>query len=549
MKMKEKTPVLKLIFSFFVLLVTLSLAAAPVSASDYPGDVLEAKASIKGRVLFSHVEFLASKYCRGRETGDWGLEVADQYITAILKSSGITPAGRSGSYSQPVKLKAVSLGKNISLKVETTSAGMNQVKNARLDWDYLPITISGESNVKAPVVFAGYGITAGEHKYDDYKDINASGKIVLVMRHEPGEKDSSSPFDGVKNSRYGTLMSKILNAQKHGAVGILFVADPVNHNDSSIMGGSFSSGTRWSSIRRERAKNDDDFKYRQFRPKIRIVGNDYGIRIPAVMIDGNLADHILGKNHSLQEIQRRIDKTRTPRSFSLAGKRVSMDIHFENQPVEAHNIVAKIEGSDPQLKNEVVIIGAHYDHEGIDKRGRLYGGADDNASGTAVVIETARAFMRLKKAPKRTLLFLLFTAEEKGLLGAHYYVRNPLFPLAKTIGLINLDMVGRNDTAQLSVIGKYQFPKFYKMVSDINQKSTQFDLNLSAEEFMKRSDHFPFLREGIPYIFFSSGTHDQYHRPEDTPRLVNVEKMERVAQLAFLSLWDVANLPAGAQLK
>ncbi|MCP5051820.1 MAG: hypothetical protein GY940_31930, partial [bacterium] len=174
---------------------------------------------------------------------------------------------------------------------------------ARLDWEFIPVRISGQSNVTAPVVFAGYGITAPEHKYDDYKNLNASGKIVLVMRHEPGEKDSKSPFDGTKNSNYGTLMSKILNAQKHGAVGVLFVSDPLNHKDTSVLGGSYSSGTTWTSLSRERAKKDDDFKFRRFRPRLRIIGQDYGIRIPAVMIDGDLAAHILGTGHSLLKIQ------------------------------------------------------------------------------------------------------------------------------------------------------------------------------------------------------------------------------------------------------
>jgi hypothetical protein len=549
--MKAKTRFIKFFFCIFIISsLAVTLSTVLLSAPDFPGEVLQVKSAIKGRMLLSHIDFLASRYCRGREPGDYGMEVADKYITSALAGAGLDRGGLSGDYFQPVKLEAVSLDKNVALQVKKTKpVGAMQVKNTRLNRDFLPVILSAELEVTASLVFAGYGITAPEHKYDDYKNLDAAGKIVLVMRHEPGEKDEKSPFDGRKLSKYGTLLSKILNAQEHGAVGVLFVTDPLNHDDLSVEGGPYNSGAQWPALQKEKMKNHEDFKYMQFSPEMRIIGDDFGVNIPAVIIDGRLADYILGERYSLPGIQEQIDKTMKPGSFPLPGTKVTMDIFFKSEPVEAHNILAKLEGSDPGLKHETVIVGAHYDHVGKDNRGQVHGGADDNASGTAAVIELARAFQQLKQKPKRTIVFILFTAEEKGLLGSRYYVKHPIFPLDKTLAMINIDMLGRNAVDQLGVLGKYQFPKLFEIAETLNKKTVNFDLILSVDEIIKHSDHFPFIREGVPCLEFTSGFHDQYHKPGDTVDRIVTEKIEKAVQLVFLTIWEVANLPAGTHLK
>lgn len=530
---------LSILFLFF-------LSLSSFSASDIPEEVLSVKNAITGKMILSHIDFLASKYCRGRETGDRGMEVATKYITSVLEGAELQPAGEFGSYFQPVKLKTVSLGENIHLGIEEQRDGIVLTRKAELEWDFLPVIISAEKEVAAPVVFVGYGITAPEHNYDDYKNLDARGKIVLAMRHEPGENDPESPFEGRKISDHGTLLSKILNAQKHGAVGILFVTDPLNHKDLTP---SATGGTEWPSLRKERMKDDEDFQYMRFSPRMRIVGDDFGVKIPAAAIDGKLADELLGNEVSLLNIQEGIDKNLRPNSFPITGKKVSMGISFKNERVDAYNIVAQVKGSDPELKDEVVIVGAHYDHVGKDNRGRVYGGADDNASGTAGVIELARAFQNLKEKPKRTIILILFTAEEKGLLGARYYVENPLFPLEKTVAMVNLDMIGRNDVEQMSLVGRYQYPELFTIIDETNKETVNFDLNFAVEEFIRQSDHFPFMRKDIPTVFFNSGMHDQLHRPEDTGDLIIPEKAQKVTQLVFLSMWKIANLPPGANLK
>jgi hypothetical protein len=539
---KKKLLFFKSLPIVFLFIISLS----SFSASDIPEEMLSVKNAITGKMILSHIDFLASKYCRGREPGDRGIEVATKYITSVFEGAELQPAGEFGSYFQPVRLKTVSLGDNIRLGIEEQRDGVVLARKAELEWDFLPVIISAEKEVAAPLVFAGYGITAPEHSYDDYKNLDARGKIVLAMRHEPGENDPESPFEGRKLSNHATLLSKILNAQKHGAVGILFVTDPLNHKDLTP---SATGGTEWPSLRKERMKDDEDFQYMRFSSRMRIVGDDFGVRVPAAAIDGKLAGELLGDDVSLLKIQEGIDKNLRPNSFPIPGKKVSMGISFKNERVDAYNIVAQVRGSDPELKDEVVIVGAHYDHLGKDNQGRIYGGADDNASGTAGVIEIAKVFKNLKEKPKRTIIFILFTAEEKGLLGSRYYVENPLFPLEKTVAMINLDMIGRNDVEQMSLIGRYQYPKLFAIIDEMNKETVNFDLNFAVEEFIRQSDHFPFLRKDIPTVFFNSGMHDQLHRPEDTADLIIPEKAQKVAQLVFLSMWKIANLPPGANLR
>ena len=522
------------------------LVAVSLFAAEYPPELVQAKQAITGKQLVAHIDFLASDYCRGRETGDIGMEVAMKYLSTILKGAAVSPAGEYGSYSQRVDLKTIDLGVNNRFEIQSRSKGVSEHFFGELEWDFLPVRLSAEKSVTAPVVFAGYGITAPEHKFDDYKGVDASGKVVLVMRHEPGEKDPKSVFEGRKLSKYGSLLSKILNAQAHGAVGILFVNDPNNHDD---MEADNVDGTSWALLRAKAYEDDEDFRFMRFRPRTRIVGDDFGVNIPVLAIDGKVAARLLGGPEVLQDKQTQIDDTFKSQSLQLKDKTVTMEADFFSEPLDAFNLIAKVEGSDPDLKHEIVMVGAHYDHEGKDNRGRVYAGADDNASGTSGVIELARAFQSLPEKPKRTLVFILFTAEEKGLLGSRFYVENPVFPLEKTLAYINLDMIGRNDADQISLIGRYQYPKLYQVIEKVNTKTVNMEIYFSVEEYIRQSDHFPFMKKNVPSIFFNSGNHDQLHRPEDTAERIVSEKIEKVTQMIFLTLWDLANLPAGSDLR
>ncbi len=529
-----------------ILLAFLLFSSDPVrvSAAKTPVEVQKAKKSIQGRMILSHIQFLASSHCRGREPGDSGMAVADTYIQSVLNGIGVSPASIYGNYFQKVPLETIDLSPKVHLIVKKKRL----MHRARIAYDFLPIYLSAERHVKAPLVFAGYGITAPEHKYDDYRNIDVRNKIVLLLRHEPGERDPDSPFDGTKLSKHGTYLSKIKNAQKHGAVAVLFVTDPLNHKQLTVTGGFFS-GTSWAAIRKARLKTRKDYSFLKISERMRIIGDHFGVRIPVAHISGELAESILQPKRDLLSLQKKIDRNLKPVSFAIEQTEIDLSIYYKRSTVKAHNIVAKIEGSDPELKKEVVIIGAHYDHIGPNNRGQIHGGADDNASGSAAVLELARAFQMLKKKPKRTILFILFTAEEKGLLGSRYYVKDPLFPLNKTLAMFNLDMIGRNDVDQLNVLGKYQYPKLFRIVDRINKKTVNMSFNFTVEDSVRNSDHFPFMREEIPVVFFISGLHDHYHTPRDTADKIVTEKLEKVTQLVFLSLFETANLPAGTDLR
>jgi hypothetical protein len=523
----------------------LLLVVAPATANEYPPEVLAAKRSISGAMLTSHIQFLASEHCRGRETGEPGMDVAIAYLRSVLQGIEVEPAGEYGGFLQPVPMRKVTLGDGNRMEITERTGASEETTTAGLGWDFIPVYISGERGASAPVVFAGYGITAPEHGYDDYSKLNVRGKVVLVMRHEPGENDPESVFDGTKISSHGTLLSKILNAQKHGAVGILFATDPNNHDDLTP---SATDGTGWPSLRIERARKDEDFKFMRFSPRMRIDGDNFGVRVPAAAIDSKIAEQILGADVSLAELQERIDSSLTPRSFAIPNMQIKLTVDFSYEHVSAYNIIAKVKGSDPELADEMVVVGAHYDHVGKNNRGLVFGGADDNASGSAAVVELARAFQSLPSKPKRTILFVLFTAEEKGLLGSRYFVDHSPYGDEKIVAMVALDMIGRNSVDQISLIGRYQYPRFYQIIDAANRSSVNLDIHFSVEQWIRNSDHFPFMRKQIPSVLFNSGSHDQLHRPEDTAHRIIRDKIEKVSQLVFLSLWDTANLPPGTAL-
>jgi Zn-dependent M28 family amino/carboxypeptidase len=252
-----------------------------------------------------------------------------------------------------------------------------------------------------------------------------------------------------------------------------------------------------------------------------------------------------GKN--INEILKDIDKDLKPRSFEFVNTTLELKTSFDNKLIETQNVIGFLEGTDPVLKNEYVVVGGHYDHVGMgyfgamDKAnaGKIHNGADDNASGTAGVIELAEAFSKVK--PKRSIIFIGFTAEEYGLLGAKYYAyQNPLYPLEKTVGMVNLDMISRNDIRMIWIGGVYYSSDMKLLVEEAN-KTIGFELFYNVGLYTFASDQGPFIKRNIPSIFFFAGDHEDYHTPSDDIDKVDFEKAEKVSKLAFLSTWLLAN--------
>ncbi len=477
--------------------------------------------SITARELYDHVAFLASDQLMGRDTPSAGLDTAAAYIARDFTSNGLLSPETIEEYFHYLPLQRLSLAAANSLSVFNEEIRQEfQIKN-----DFVPLDFSGNGKIEAEIVFAGYGITAEEYGYDDYATIDAAGKIVLVLSNEPQEKDSSSVFDGAQNTRYSRLAYKVENAVAHGAAGFLYVRNPVNYRFRR-------PPNTWPSLMRRQPSGGSKLP-------VRYVGSKTE-EITAMTLGRDCAEFLVehtGKN--LSEWQTHIDSTLRPQSFVIPQLRAAIEVNLAQEVVPAKNVVGIIPGSDPQLKDELVIIGAHYDHVGVSGD-QIYNGADDNASGTAGIMEIAEAFASCAQRPLRTVLFIAFAGEEKGLFGSRWYVDAPAYPLDKTVAMLNLDMISRNDSNEVAIIGA----KTSVALAALNERANGeigLELDYGEDRYFINSDHYPFYRARIPVLFYNSKDHHDLHQPGDDVEKIIPEKMEKICKLIFSTAWLVAN--------
>ena len=478
---------------------------------------------ITPELLKKNIDFLASDSWKGRDTPSPGLDSAAAFIARSFRDLGLTPV--NGSYFQTFSICYKNLEDDNHLIVSRDGTeSMYEIKT-----DFIPFDISGDNDVKADLVFAGFGITAPEFQYDDYKDIDVKGKIVLVFRHEPKENDSSCKiFDGKESTKYSNLREKVKNAHDHGAIGMLVVTEPLN--SKSIR----PRGFPWPLL----SKN----------MPIDALPLGFCINkkdsIPVVHVGEEVIKGIFGSIDSLKVLQHLIDSTLIPHSFGLSLTNVSLKTSVKTiEKYSTKNVIGFLEGADSTLNEQIVVIGAHYDHVGLLKEHKagidsIYNGADDNASGTSGVMAIAKGMASMKIKPKRSILFILFSGEEKGLLGSGYYVKDPLFPLKNTVAMLNLDMIGRNSPDSLEIVGAIQCPEIAKIIAKENKET---DFVLLFRKMDGGSDHWNFYKNDIPGIFFHSGLHKDYHQVSDNPDKINAQKAARVSRLAFLTAWYIAN--------
>ncbi len=483
----------------------------------------EALQAIRAEDIRRHIDFLAADAMMGRNTPSPELDRAAEYIASEFKSCGLKPA--NNSFFADFQVGTVRLGNENSLAI--TIKG--QTLHYAIKKDFMPFEVTASKSVDAPLVFAGYGITAPEYGYDDYAGIEVKDKIVLVMRHEPGEKDAASPFDGAKDTEYSQVSWKAQNAIDHGAAGLLVITDPLHHRSLA------PRGFPWPSL--FEGIPDDALPL--------TLALTEKQKIPVVHVGETIIRDLVGSVDTLRTWQSQIDQAFKPKSVELAHARVQLKTTTETNLQSTRNVVGLIEGSDPKLKNEFVVIGAHYDHVGVLKQHQpgadsIYNGADDNASGTTAVLAIARAFGATAQRPKRSVLLMAFAGEEQGLLGSRAYVEQPLFPLHNTVAMLNLDMVGRNAADSVSVGGITRSPDLSKMNEEENRE-VGLKLDYSVESFHNRSDHYSFARKKIPFLFYYTGHHQDYHRLSDHADKINEGKIARIATLAFRVAWRAAN--------
>jgi Zn-dependent M28 family amino/carboxypeptidase len=510
--------------------------------------------SIRQDDMRADLFFLAGDSMRGRLTDTQENRAAADFIRSRFERMGLKGAGPGGSFFQPYNLMTATVGDAALNTLEISSAD-GVARRLRLGQEFYPHRFSASGAVSGSVVFAGFGISALHLGYDDYNG-DVKGKIVLALDHEPGERDPNSPFDGVVTSEPSTVWRKALAAQDKGAIAVLFVSDVHNHPDPA----NFDAAARayWP----------------ETPPRIlayTLAAWADRIHIPVAQVSPALAASLVaGTNKTFDALAKSAETAHGFAPTALPGSRVTLHTAVDRHIVPDRNVVALLEGSDPTLKNEWVIVSAHYDHNGADAT-QIFNGADDNGSGVVALIEIAEAYALAAKEgrrPKRSILFASWNSEERGLLGAWAYTERPLAPLETIAAVLNMDMIGRNEeipvgggqrfaglevqTAEsnsnaLNLMAFSRLPDITSIVEKANggiglELKKRYDNNSS--NLLRRSDQWPFLQRGVPAMGFITGLHPDYHTQYDRPEKINYVKMEKIARLVHQVSWDIANADA-----
>ncbi len=483
--------------------------------NEIPTPVSESSAAEE---LARHVRTLASDEMMGRGVDTPGIVEARDYIAQEFKSYGLLPGGDNGTYFQ--RLEVVT---GVEAK-EPSAARLGKDPALVLDEDWNPLGFSASGTAEADVVFVGYGITAKDYGYDDYAGVDVKGKIVLVLRYEPPPKDDKSPFRvQPQASKYAPLQAKVSNARDHGAVGMILV-------DLSPKEGQ-----------------------KELIPVRRLFGGRSQNNIVAAQIRREILERRLqAEGVSLSDLKAKIDREEKPNSIAFPSIRAAMTVKLEKTTRPTDNVVAVLPGSDPKLKPENIVIGAHYDHIGLGRfgtndfsaEGQIHHGADDNASGTAVMMSAAARLSRSPDRPSRAIVFVAFTGEELGLHGSRYFVAHPPFPIGSVKAMINLDMVGRmkeNRVTAGAVDSAQEFPGLISRAAG--------GLDIRMRQGGGRTDHVSFYEKGIPAVHFSTDGHPDYHRPSDTWDKLNIQGMAKVSDIVVALARELAAAKDGLTFK
>jgi hypothetical protein len=536
-----------------------AMAALPEARAPISDTAEHALDTITAEDLRSHVRFLASDRLQGRGVAHEGNRLAERYLSEAM--GRLRLQSEAPDYFQAYDLYGVSLGANNALAIQPAAS---DAKPSRIEVgdDFSPMTGSGSGEVAGDVVFAGYGISAPAFHYDDYAGLDVTGRIVVVLDHEPQEHDEKSRFNGRARTAYAAGVSKVETAARHGAAALLIVPDVAQHATSRRL----NPDREWPANPSVRDRRFD------------LAETDDEHTLPAALISENLADQLLGGDkdgRSISDLQRAIDQAlsgrtreteiRAPASFT-AGTRATLTVRIDHERIATHNVVGYVPGSDPERRSELVVVAAHFDHDGLDSEGRIYNGADDDASGTAGVLEVADAFAQAAAAgarPKRTVVFALWNAEERGMLGSRYYVRHPV-PAGHPVANINLDMIGRDEevldptdprfrglpkmTAAenrnvVHMVGYSYSPELSALIDRENETiglTIKRIYDTHEQNLLRRSDHWSFLERGVPAAFFITGLHPDYHTPNDDVEKINFVKMEKITRLVYRVAWQLA---------
>lgn len=466
--------------------------------------------------MSKNLRVLASDSYEGRETGKRGQKMAAEYIKQQFKAFGIPPY-KDTLYYQTYPL-------NLVLPIPAEVFVNEKIYTGNKDYYSFP-GIPEQTIARSGVLFLGYGIE--ESTYSDYKGIEVRGKVVMILPGEPHGRDGNSLITRSKAPSIWTTYykAKIEKAKESGVVALLVIVDDI-----------------------EQAMKDN--KHRLESPSLKLDLSKK--EMPVIYISKSMADAIL-KNQNTETIIKKISKSRKPLSINVKST-ILISVKNNVQKIEAENVLGYVEGTD--LKQELIVLTAHYDHLGVVEN-VVFNGADDDGSGTVAIINLAQAFAQAKKegcGPRRSILFMTVSGEEKGLLGSAYYTENPVFPLSNTVCDLNIDMIGRLDenhatnTNYVYLIGSDKLSSDLHAISEeANKKYTNIELDYTFNDekdrnrFYYRSDHYNFVKKGIPAIFYFNGVHEDYHKETDEVEKINFKKMENIARLVFFTAWELAN--------
>lgn len=466
--------------------------------------------------LRTNLEFIASDELEGRDTGSKGARVAAKFIASRLKQYGIKPFGDDSTYFQNFELQSTKLDPNSELKY----TGSDSVKNLILGQEFAPFKI-GEPIENTDIVFVGYGVSDSLSNYNDYEGLDVKGKTVLCMPGLPTREDDPDFLKTTKRAQARSTGKADVAMQKGAAGAIVLLAERWNKNWSRLS----------RMVNRERIN--------KIEPEEK--------EINAAWVDSGMVKNLLSMpNLTYKDLIDTLAAGTVENGTVLNGK-MSWNIAINQKILNARNVVGLLEGSDPNLKNEFVSVGAHYDHVGIGRDGQIYNGADDNGSGTVAILESARQAALLQEN-KRPILFLFYTGEEKGLLGAEHFVEN-FEQIKDVIVNLNMDMVGREHQDTMYVVGSGKLSgEFFEIVERSNKETVNFvfDYTLDDEDHPERiyyrSDHWQFAKNGIPVVFLTDYHDEDYHKPTDDADKINYEKLRRAALITTKIALNVANL-------
>jgi aminopeptidase YwaD len=457
--------------------------------------------------LKEHVYYLASEELAGRKPGTEGSKKAADYAQNAFLNDGLKPMGENGFQYFDV-MTSIEIGKDNSLSFGDYSAKLSE--------DYTPLSFSKDTSISAEAVFAGYGFDfeGDSISWHSYDEIDVTGKWAIVLRGSPDEDAHMSPFD-----MQSGLRQKALKARDKGAAGVIFVN-----------GKEFSEEDELIPISYEQSATD--------------------IKMPIVHAKRSTIDNILAElGVTVELLEKQLIETMEPNSFEIPFE-IFIQTDVNRIKKRTQNLTFLIEGNDPDLKDEYIVIGAHYDHLGMGGPGSgsrnpdtmaIHYGADDNSSGVASVMELAEKLYANRTSLKRSILVLLFGAEEMGLLGSKYFVENPLVDLNKIKHMVNLDMVGRLNEEEAFTVGGTGTAAGIESILNKHAEEIGLEIKTSPEGFGP-SDHASFYSKDIPVLFLFTGIHDDYHTYRDKPEKINYAGMKKIADYVYDIVMDLSDL-------